>query len=149
MENTSKTERQEWINILSSCNPTDLVEARERLNADVYYNHIVEPETGLIMVQARADGSDSRFNMGEATVSKCVLEVEERYLGYGMVMGSDLEHAELAALFDGLLQHPDFQDDLKNNLINSLKEKQKQRDESLKKQAADTRVEFFTLKRGE
>jgi alpha-D-ribose 1-methylphosphonate 5-triphosphate synthase subunit PhnG len=64
-------------------------------------------------------------------------------------MGSDLRHAELAALFDGLLQDPVTHDTLENILLKNLKIKQTAKNEQLTQDASDTRVEFFTLKRGE
>ena len=144
-----KTDRQDWIRLLANAQAEDLESVHSHLERDISYNYIVKPETGLLMVQARADGSHSRFHLGEVSVTKCVLEVENQYLGYGMVTGSNTRHAELAALFDGLLQHPDFHDNLRGPLLDILSSKQHQADRRIQKDAADTRVEFFTLKRGE
>nr|NJM03314.1 phosphonate C-P lyase system protein PhnG [Desulfobacula sp.] len=93
--------------------------------------------------------SGSRFNLGEITVSKCILEVQGKFMGSGWVMGSDLRHAELAALFDALLQDPALHDRLMTTLIPGLEEKERARRERLLKDVSDTKVEFFTLKRGE
>ena len=144
-----ETNRETWIGLLGSADLTDLESAVEKFKSPVAYEHIVKPETGMLMVQAKADGSDARFNLGEITVSKCILNVRGQYLGAGWIMGSDLRHAELAALFDGLLQDPEYYQVLIQTLIPVLIEKQKSRNESLLKDAADTKVNFFTLKRGE
>ena len=103
----------------------------------------------MIMVRAKADGSKKRFNLGEVIVSRCVLEVNQKYLGVSWVLGSNLKHVELAALFDGLMQDPEYHGKLNLSLLQALKEKQKKKDDIIVKDAADTKVEFFTLKRGE
>ena len=145
----TKDERKDWISLLSSAEPSHLEAVRRKLNSSIDYTYITRPETGMIMVRAKADGSKARFNLGEVTISRCVLEVKQKYLGVSWVMGSDLKHAELAALFDGLLQDPEYHKELIISLIKMLKEKQKAKDETLARDVADTKVEFFTLKRGE
>ena len=142
-------ERENWIGLLGSADPADLESALEEPDMGCDYASIAGPETGMLMVQAKADGSNSRFNLGELTVSKCILEIKGKYLGTGWVMGSDLRHAELAALFDGLLQDPDYHDRLMGTLIPRLEEKQRIKTKALLKDASDSKVEFFTLKRGE
>jgi alpha-D-ribose 1-methylphosphonate 5-triphosphate synthase subunit PhnG len=141
--------RETWIGLLGSADCTDLESAVEKFNPAAAYDYIVKPETGMLMVQAKADGSNARFNLGEITVSKCILKVNGQYLGAGWTMGSDLRHAELAALFDGLLQDPEYHQAINETLIPLLREKQKARNDRLLKDAADTKVDFFTLKRGE
>jgi len=142
-------DRQKWMALLGGASIKDLETEKKRLDPDIDWNFIIKPEVGLLMVQSDADGSHPAFNLGEMSVTKCVLEVKGHYLGYAMILGSDLVHAELAALFDGLLQHPDYRDDLKENLIDTLAEKQLKKDRSLEKDVTNTTVEFFTLKRGE
>ncbi len=143
------TDRQRWMALLASASVKDLETEKGKLRSDIDWHFILKPEVGLLMVQSKADGSHPGFNLGEMSVTKCVIEVQDQYLGYAMVSGSNPMHAELAALFDGFLQHPEFRDDLKDNLIARLVQKQKERDRVLEQEAADTRVEFFTLKRGE
>jgi len=145
----TEKDRKEWIGLLGSADPKDLEAARKEHAQGVKITHVVKPETGMIMVQAKADGSNGRFNLGEVTVSRCVLEVKNIYMGTSWVMGSNLRHAELAALFDALLQDPATHDQLADTLINQLKIKQIAKNERLAQDASDTRVEFFTLKRGE
>lgn len=149
VQDSTQKERKEWIGLLGSADPKDLEAAKKEYAQGVKITHVVTPETGMIMVQAKADGSNGRFNLGEVTVSRCVLEVKKTYMGTAWVMGSDLRHAELAALFDALLQDPATHDPLANTLIKKLKIKQTAKNERMAQDAADTRVEFFTLKRGE
>ncbi len=141
--------RKEWIGLLGSADPMDLESAKKALGGEIDITHMMKPETGMIMVQAKADGSNGRFNLGEVTVSRCVLEVKNNFMGTSWIMGSDLRHAELAALFDALLQDPDTHEKLAATLIKDLKAKQTAKNEQMARDVSDTRVEFFTLKRGE
>lgn len=146
---TQNSDRQKWMALLGSASVKDLATAKLEMAVDVDWKVIKKPEVGMLMVQSGSDGSHPAFNLGEMSVTKCVLEVQGQYLGYAMIPGSSTTHAELAALFDGLLQHPDYRDDLNENLIRMLDEKQRDKDRQLEKDVADTKVEFFTLKRGE
>lgn len=149
VQDSTKKNRKEWIGLLGSADPKDLEAGRKEHAKGVKITHVIKPETGMIMVQAKADGSNGRFNLGEATVSRCVIEIKKKYMGTSWVMGSDLRHAELAALFDALLQDPATQGKLADTLIKELKIKQTAKNERQAQDASDTRVEFFTLKRGE
>ncbi len=139
--------RKNWISILGCADPADLESAARQIPYETDYTTIIGPETGMLMVQARRDGTGPRFNLGEITVTRCVVEVNGRYPGTGWVIGANHRHAELAALFDGFLQDPNLHPLLMKKFIPDLLEKQRTAEEALLKEASDTRVEFFTLKR--
>lgn len=141
--------RKAWIAVLNRADVNDLVSAKQGLKTKVDYEFIVRPETGMIMGQAKADGNGARFNLGEITVSRCVLKLKENCLGVSCILGSDLVHAELAAYFDGLLQLPEYQDPLFETLIDPLKAKLEVQDLQKAEEAKKTKVEFFTMKKGE
>lgn len=151
--NPKSTEpRKEWISLLAAADPAwlkdRLMACKETLDMDLHPHYMVPPETGMIIMQARQDGAGPRFNLGEVTVSRCILKLGE-VMGYAMVMGSDLHHAELAAFFDALLQMPEPGRELRKKLVPELR---RQREERHDREAADTetsKVEFFTMKRGE
>ena len=42
------------------------------MNPTFQDNYKYNPETGLVMLRGRADGSGHPFNLGEATVTRCV-----------------------------------------------------------------------------
>jgi alpha-D-ribose 1-methylphosphonate 5-triphosphate synthase subunit PhnG len=149
VQDSTQKKRTAWIGLLGNADPMDLETAKKTLAGPEEITYVVKPETGMIMVQAKADGSNSRFNLGEVTVSRCVVEINKKYMGTAWIMGSDLRHAELAALFDGMLQDPATHDKLQNSLVKALKTKQTAKNQQLAQDASDTRVEFFTLKRGE
>lgn len=150
MQSNSNTveQRQEWISLLGSADPVWLEKQNTCLNLDLEPVFIVKPETGMIMMQARQDGSGPRFNLGEVTVSRCILKLGTT-MGYSMVMGSNLRHAQLAALFDALLQKPEQGLNLQNNLVPKLRQIRDQKRREYKEDIETSKVEFFTLKRGE
>ena len=150
MTNTQEKDapRQEWISLLGTADPAWLEARKQALKLDLAPAFMVRPETGMIMMQARQDGAGHRFNLGEVTVSRCILKLAD-VMGYAMVMGSDLRHAELAALFDALLQTEDPGPELQETLLPELRRRREDRRNKEANQARASKVEFFTMKRGE
>lgn len=141
-------QRKEWIGLLASADPEWLEQQKKTLELNPTPDFMVRPESGMIMMQARQDGAGSRFNLGEVTVSRCILKLDE-VMGYAMVMGSDLRHAELAALFDAMLQMPDTGPDLRDGLVPELRRTQNEHRDKEARDIRSSKVEFFTMKRGE
>ncbi len=112
------------------------------------YSFLRSPETGLTMVRGRAEGTGQPFNLGEMTLTRCVVQLEER-TGFGYVAGRSKRHAELAALCDGLLQHPDWHDQVQAQVIAPLHTAAQERRVADAAEVESTRVNFFTMLRGE
>lgn len=117
------------------------------------YTFLRPPEIGLAMVRGRAEGIGNPFNLGEMTLTRCVVQIEavaaEAIAGFGYVAGRSHRHAELAALCDALLQHPDWHNLINAQVIQPLQQSARDR---LSQQVAETeatRVNFFTMPRGE
>jgi alpha-D-ribose 1-methylphosphonate 5-triphosphate synthase subunit PhnG len=64
-------------------------------------------------------------------------------------LGRDKRRAELAALFDALLQDPQHHDNLQRDLIAPLARAQAQAQARKQHEVAGSKVEFFTFVRGE
>jgi alpha-D-ribose 1-methylphosphonate 5-triphosphate synthase subunit PhnG len=137
------------MQLLAEAEAQDLHSAFDRLDPKVPSTFLIKPETGMVMVQGKTDGTGTPFCIGEMTVTRCMVQVMDQVQGYAMVPGSDPDHARLAALFDALLQVPAFHDSLMTTLIQTLETKADQRRQALARDVADTTVEFFTLTRGE
>lgn len=110
------------------------------------------PETGLIMLQGRAGGTGERFNLGEATVTRCALRldpgiIECTAVGVAYVMGRSRRHAELAATADALLQDPACQHHVPPNLLPRIDAWLQEERRVCHARAQATRVEFFTIAR--
>jgi alpha-D-ribose 1-methylphosphonate 5-triphosphate synthase subunit PhnG len=110
------------------------------------------PETGLAMVRGRVGGSGDAFNLGEATVTRATLRLrspaEHAPVGVACHLGRDRRRAELAALADALLQLPEQHARLYGQLIEPLAAQLAGQRESRRQEAASSRVEFFTMVRG-
>ncbi len=65
------------------------------------------PEAGLTMLRGRAGGDGAPFNLGEATVTRCTVALEDGTLGHAWRLGRDKDAAEVGAVLDALLQGPD------------------------------------------
>jgi alpha-D-ribose 1-methylphosphonate 5-triphosphate synthase subunit PhnG len=107
------------------------------------------PETGLVMVRGRAGGTGMRFNVGEMTVTRCAVEVDGGAVGVGYVRGRNRRHAELAAVLDALLQDPARHDELERVVVAPLADAQAARRRAAAERVAPSKVEFFTMVRGD
>ncbi|HKJ97911.1 MAG TPA: phosphonate C-P lyase system protein PhnG [Desulfotignum sp.] len=145
----TETHRQMWMQMLADADVADLTAGYAPFAEKISYTWLVKPETGMLMVQGRADSTGTPFCLGEMTVTRCMVQVMDDIQGYAMVQGSDHEHARLAALLDALLQMPDFHDDLAATLLADLQTREREKQQAAAKEISDTTVEFFTLKRGE
>lgn len=103
----------------------------------------------MLMLRGRVGGTGNPFNLGEASVVRCAVRLGNGALGVAYAMGRDKRHAELAALFDALLQDPMRHDELQRMLIQPLQAMQAQARASRRREVAPSKVEFFTLVRGD
>ena len=100
------TKRARWISLLARAEPAELDNALKSLEETPGYDLLRPPECGLVMVRGRAGGTGAPFNLGEMTVTRCAVALDTGETGFGYVAGRAQRHAELAALFDALLQEP-------------------------------------------
>ena len=145
--------RKRRMAVLALANENDLEDAATRLSASFSYIFLRRPEAGLVMVEGRAGNSGRRFNVGEMLATRCVVRLERQdgaaTEGYAFIQGNRPRHAELAAVFDALLQQEDQAEPLERSLIEPLAAR---RGEELRKRTektAATKVDFFNLVRGE
>lgn len=141
--------RRRWMSVLAQARPEELEVAWAAMADKPAYRVVRRPEIGLVMVRARAGGSGVRFNLGEMTVTRCTVNLPSGAVGHAYVGGRSLRHAELAAVFDGLLQDPASRPGVEVRLVGPLEAAQREHRTALQARSAPTRVEFFTLVRGE
>jgi alpha-D-ribose 1-methylphosphonate 5-triphosphate synthase subunit PhnG len=140
--------RRHWMGVLARAPEQELEAAWERLAEKPGYQLLRAPEIGLAMVQARMGGTGRPFNLGEMTITRCTVRTGQGRAGYAYVPGRHSRHAELAAVFDALLQDGSCQDRLLKTLIRPLQEQEEQRRHCLGLKTAATKVDFFTMVRG-
>jgi alpha-D-ribose 1-methylphosphonate 5-triphosphate synthase subunit PhnG len=106
------------------------------------------PETGLVMVRGRIGGGGVPFNLGEATVSRATVRLSTGEIGHGQLLGTDKERARFAAVFDALFQsdaHRPAAEALHRRIAARIAAEDRRKAE----ETAATRVDFFTMVRGE
>jgi alpha-D-ribose 1-methylphosphonate 5-triphosphate synthase subunit PhnG len=140
--------RRHWIGILARASEQELEAAWARLTEKPGYQFLRAPEPGLAMVQARMGGTGRPFNLGEMTITRCTVRTKQGSVGHAYVAGRRPRHAELAAVFDALLQAGSCRDTLLQTLIRPLREQEEQRRHALGLKTAATKVDFFTMVRG-
>lgn len=140
--------RQRWMGILARASREALEKAWESLDLRPAYTVLRRPETGLVMVRGRTCGSGAPFNLGEMTVTRCAVESGGN-VGHAYVAGRDGRHALLAALFDALLQDADLNHALEQGLVAPLESLQHEQRTRERSRTDTTRVDFFTMVRGE
>ena len=141
-------QRQAWMAILAKSPITDLEQQIKTLGKLPEYIFLRQPEIGLTMVRGKAGGTGEVFNLGEMTVTRCVVKILDR-TGFGYVGGRSKRHAELAAVCDGLLQQNEWCDRVQNQVIHPLQTKSIKNQQKQQRQTEATKVEFFTMLRGE
>jgi alpha-D-ribose 1-methylphosphonate 5-triphosphate synthase subunit PhnG len=139
--------RQRWIGLLARASGDDLNRHESALR-DAEYQLIRAPEIGMTLVRGRMGGTGAPFNVGEMSVTRCVVRLADGRTGFSYLAGRDKARAELAALADAHLQGPQQQHWL-NELIEPLARTQAARRAEQDAQTAASKVEFFTLVRGE
>jgi len=140
--------RQHWMSVLALASREELERHWCDLPARPDYRRLRGPEVGLVMVRGRAGGTGTRFNLGEMTVTRCSVELADGTTGHAYAGGRDRRHAELSAVFDALLQRDD-RGALHRTLVEPLARAQQARRQAATARVAASRVEFFTMVRGE
>lgn len=138
--------RQRWMGVLARAGSA--LAAHESVLRDAEYRLIRAPEIGMSLVRGRMGGTGSPFNLGEMSVTRCVVRLADGRTGYSYVAGRDKQHAELAALADAHLQGAE-QAHWLSRLIEPLAAAQRAQQAAEAAETATTRVEFFTLVRGD
>jgi alpha-D-ribose 1-methylphosphonate 5-triphosphate synthase subunit PhnG len=141
------SERQHWIGVLARASRSELQPFEAALR-DIEYQLIRAPEIGMTLVRGRMGGNGAPFNVGEMSVTRCVVRLADGRTGYSYLAGRDKVHAELAALADAHLQGAQQRHWLAE-MISPLATVQGERRAQKEAETAATKVEFFTLVRGE
>ena len=140
--------RKFWMSLLATSNQSDLLNLWEQKKIRVNYIWLRTPEIGSIMAQGRMGVTGDKFNIGEVTITRCSLKLNCGTIGHSYVQGRSKKKAEISALCDALMQTKMSKEINKNIIIPLEKIKKDNKDKILSKAEA-TKVDFFTLVRGE
>ena len=147
-ESGIEARRKAAMTVLAHADTADIA---ERLGAIEVPAHqaLREPESGLVMVRGRIGGDGAPFNLGEATVSRAAVRLASGEVGFGYTFGRDLDKARMIALCDAMLQSPEFADAVEGKVLAPLRAAMDTQRRRRSAEAAATRVDFYTMVRGE
>ncbi|MBD0336719.1 MAG: phosphonate C-P lyase system protein PhnG [Cyanobacteria bacterium Co-bin13] len=150
----TSTPRQIWMATLAKAPAEQLEQCLAGLGNLPAYDLLRPAETGLAMVRGRAGGTGQAFNLGEMTMTRCVVQLagsasDPPISGFSYVAGRSKRHAELAALCDALLQHTNWHETVWANVIEPIQTALERQRQQQTRQVEATRVNFFTMVRGE
>lgn len=140
--------RQRVMALCAQAHRNELEAALIDVGGTITAQDVRQPETGLVMVRARMGGDGRQFNLGEATVTRAAVRLESGETGFAYQLGRDPTKARMAAILDALWQsepHRSQVEDALSPVRARLDDERGKRE----RQTAATRVNFYTVARGE
>lgn len=145
MTAASPLSRKAWMATLAKAAPARLAALVPALPP---HSILRQPEIGAVMVRGRVGSTGAPFNLGEMTVTRASVRLETGEVGHAWVQGRDKAHALRAATVDALMQTGQAAD-LTARVLQPLAAEAAAAQASRAARAAGTKVDFFTLVRGE
>jgi len=142
-------ERRAALALLALATKDEMAPARDGLPGAEGFATVRQPEYGLVMARGRIGGGGAPFNLGEVTVTRAVVRLASGEVGFGHVLGRDKERAELVARLDALWQAAATRDAVEAAVLAPVRRRLAEEDAATRRRTEATRVNFFTLVRGE
>lgn len=146
--NDTSTDRRNWLGLLARAPQGRLVALCQAAGLGVPFDWLRRPEVGTVMVGGRIGGTGGRFNLGEITVTRASVRLVTGQVGHGHVQGRNTLAAEWAAVVDALLQTGQA-GAVRAVVLDPLAAEMAATRATRAAKAAATKVEFYTLVRGE
>lgn len=147
-ERDMQARRQAAMAVLVHADAAEIAERLATLTLPAHDN-LRAPESGLVMVRGRTGGDGAPFNLGEATVSRAAVRLATGEVGFGYTLGRDRQKAELIALCDAMIQTRDGAEAVESQVVAPLRANLMAQRHARATETAATRVDFYTLVRGE
>lgn len=104
-------------------------------------------ENGLVMLRGRMGGDGRAFNLGEATVTRAAVRLDDGRTGFAYQLGRDAAKARISAILDALWQGPERA--AVERVLTPIRDRIAGEAAAKARRVAATRVNFFTMVRGE
>jgi alpha-D-ribose 1-methylphosphonate 5-triphosphate synthase subunit PhnG len=147
-ENGKQAQRKAAMLVLAHSGLAEIACCLDAITLPAYEN-LREPENGLLMVRGRIGGDGAPFNLGEASVSRAAVRLSTGEVGFGYTLGRDRRKAQMIALCDALVQSNEFADAVEAKILAPLRAAMTSERSRKATETAATRVDFYTLVRGE
>ena len=142
--------RKRRLDALASSDPTNLAARYAALQPSApAAKPIRGPEIGMVMLRGRAGGGGAAFNLGEATVTRATVKVATGEVGHAIILGRHLQKASIVAHLDALSQLPEWVQVVETDFVTPALAEQDAARIRQAEEAEATRVDFFTMVRGE
>lgn len=140
--------RKRRIERLARATPDEMAQALDTMGGAPEAVNLRGPETGLVMIRGRMGGTGSLFNLGEATVTRATIRLATGAVGHGQRLGGDKTAARLAAILDAMGEMPAHRSAVEA-FCAEVALRLEAEDAKLAAETAATRVDFFTMVRGD
>jgi len=140
--------RKAWMSLMAVAPEGRVAALLDAAGPRPAFTWLRAPEIGSTMVRGRAGSTGAPFNLGEMTVTRCALTLETGEVGHAYIQGRRKADAEAAALLDAMMQTP-LADKLRAAVLDPLAAEKTARKSARAAKAAATKVDFFTMTRGE
>jgi len=142
-----ETARRHALATLAKSTPGELAGAVALLAVAAHAVDLKPVETGLVMLRGRIGGDGPPFNLGEATVTRAVVQLSTGEIGYGHRLGRDKAAARDAAIIDAAWQSIASREFVEMRILAPIRARVTSDHERASEETASSRVEFFTLAR--
>lgn len=135
--------------VLARATPPELAGPIEQNWPALVVRDLKPVEIGLVMLRGRIGGDGRAFNLGEATMTRAVISLADGRRGYGQVLGRDKRKARFAAIADALWLGEADRATVEREIIGPVAARLAREQAQKRAETAATKVDFFTLVRGE
>ena len=147
-EERRSDDRSSVISTLARGTRSELAAALAALGEPDGWRWLRAPEIGLVMVRGRAGGGGAPFNLGEATVTRSALALADGTEGHAYALGRDKRSSRDAALLDALWC-AGRRGEVEREAVAPIRERLAREAAREAAESAATKVEFFTMVRGD
>lgn len=145
----NKQSRRERLSVLAMADTDALVERWQSLDIDPSFTLPRAPQTGIIGLRGRIGGGGDAFNFGEATITRATVRLSSGAIGHAYALGRDHAKAKLSAVIDALSLDEAWRERIDQDIIAPLRAVMDARDKKRAAETAATKVDFFTMVRGD
>lgn len=148
-EPAAEDARPAWMGLLARAPEPSLARLWAATGLAPAFEWLRRPECGAVMVRGRIGGTGMPFNLGELTVTRAAVRLTDGKIGHAYIPGRDKRKAEIAALCDALMQTPATAPRIEAEVLAPLRRIAADAARTTAARAAATKVDFFTMVRGE
>jgi len=135
--------------VLAQARADEIEQGLQAVMDHVDYVELRAPETGLVMLRGRIGGDGAAFNLGEATVTRAAVQIASGEVGIAYILGRHQQKARLSAICDALWQSKRHRDTVEQRVLAPIRTRVDGERNRQRAKTAATRVDFFTLVRGQ